>query len=142
MEKIRITDTIALDESELDETFVRSSGPGGQNVNKLATAVQLRFDVRRSPSLPNDVAIRLMRLAGKRLTKEGVIVIIGQAHRTQERNRAEARERLFALIRDAAVRPKPRRPTKVPKAAKRERLEAKKHRAGIKKFRQGRPAFE
>src|SRR6478735_2324982 len=86
---IRITDTISIDESELSESFVRSSGPGGQNVNKVSSAVQLRFDVRASPSLPNDVAVRLMRFAGKRLTKEGVIVIIAQAHRDQTRNRAE-----------------------------------------------------
>ena len=91
---LRITDTIDIDESELSESFVRSSGPGGQNVNKVSSAVQLRFDVRHSPSLPNDVAVRLMRLAGKRLTKDGVIVIIAQSHRTQERNRADARERL------------------------------------------------
>src|ERR1044072_4286135 len=91
---IRITDEISLDEAELVESFVRSSGPGGQNVNKLSTAVQLRFDVRGSPSLPNDVAIRLMRLAGSRMTKDGVLIIIAQNHRTQERNRAEAQERL------------------------------------------------
>src|SRR5438477_289263 len=109
---VRITDTISINESELEESFVRSSGPGGQNVNKLSTAVQLRFDVRRSPSLPNDVAIRLMRLAGKRLTKDGVLVLIAQTHRTQERNRAEAQERLIMLIRQAAVRPIPRRATR------------------------------
>ncbi len=134
---LRITDTISIDESELSETFVRASGPGGQNVNKVSTAVQLRFDVRHSPSLPNDVAVRLMRLAGKRLTKDGVIVIIAQEHRDQKRNRADARERLFDLIRQAAVRPKPRRATKVPKAQKRERLEGKKHRSGIKAMRRG-----
>ena len=87
---IRITDSISIDDSEIEESFVRSSGPGGQNVNKLSTAVQLRFDVRGSPSLPNDVAIRLMRLAGRRMTKDGVLVLIAQNHRTQERNRAEA----------------------------------------------------
>src|SRR5437870_13115146 len=102
---IRITDQISIDESELEESFVRSSGPGGQNVNKLSTAVQLRFDVRGSPSLPNDVAVRLMRLAGKRLTKDGVLVIVAQNHRTQERNRAEALEGLVVLLRNAAVRP-------------------------------------
>ena len=133
----QVTDTISLDDSELQESFVRSSGPGGQNVNKVSSAVQLRFDVRHSPSLPNDVAIRLMRLAGKRLTKEGVIVIIAQAHRDQTRNRADARERLFDLIRQAAVRPVPRRATKVPKAQKRERLEGKKHRGRIKTLRSG-----
>ena len=139
---IRITDTISIDESELTESFVRASGPGGQNVNKVSSAVQLRFDARHSPSLPNDVALRLMRLAGKRLTKEGVIVIIAQQHRTQERNRADARERLVDLIRQAAVRPVPRRPTKVPKASKRRRLESKKHRSGIKSLRGGKPSFE
>jgi ribosome-associated protein len=139
---IRITDTISIDESELTESFVRASGPGGQNVNLVSSAGQLRFDVRQSPSLPNDVAVRLMRLAGKRVTKEGVIVIIAQQHRTQERNREDARERLFDLIRQAAVRPTPRRPTKVPKSQRRERLEAKKHRSGIKSLRRGRPALD
>jgi ribosome-associated protein len=133
----QITDTISIDESELSESFVRASGPGGQNVNKVSSAVQLRFDVRNSPSLPNDVAVRLMRLAGKRLTKDGVIVIVAQAQRDQTRNRADARERLFALIKQAAVRPKPRRATKVPKAQKRHRLESKKHRSGIKAMRGG-----
>ena len=133
----RITDAISIDDSELSESFVRASGPGGQNVNKVSSAVQLRFDVRHSPSLSNDVAIRLMRLAGKRLTKEGVIVIVAQAHRDQTRNRADARERLFDLIRQAAVKPVPRRATKPPRAEKRRRLEAKKHRAGIKAMRRG-----
>src|SRR6476469_2022582 len=104
----QITETISIDESELSESFVRASGPGGQNVNKVSSAVQLRFDVRNSPSLPNDVAVRLMRLAGKRLTKEGVIVIVAQAHRDQTRNRAEARALLVGLIRRAAVKPVPR----------------------------------
>ena len=139
---LRVTDSISLDDSELSETFVRSSGPGGQNVNKVSSAVQLRFDVRASPSLPNDVAVRLMRLAGKRLTKEGVIVIIAQTHRQQERNRADARERLFDLIRQAAVRPVPRRATKVPKAQKRKRVEGKRHRSAIKSMRGGKPSFE
>jgi len=138
----RVTDNISLDDSELSETFVRSSGPGGQNVNKVSSAVQLRFDARGSPSLPDDVAVRLMRLAGKRLTKDGVIVIIAQTHRQQERNRAEARERLFDLIRQAAVKPVPRRATKVPKAQKRKRIEGKKHRAAIKSMRGGKPSFE
>jgi ribosome-associated protein len=138
----RVTDTITIDDSELSESFVRSSGPGGQNVNKVSSAVQLRFDVRASPSLPNDVAVRLMRLAGKRLTKDGVIVIIAQSYRAQERNRADARERLFGLIREAAIRPVPRRATKPPKAEKRRRMEAKKHRSGIKSLRGGKPSLE
>ena len=132
---LRITDTISIDDSELSESFVRSSGPGGQNVNKVSSAVQLRFDVRHSPSLPNDVAVRLMRLAGKRLTKEGVIVIVAQQQRDQTRNRADARERLFELIRQAAVKPKARRATKVPKSEKKKRIEGKKHRGQIKAMR-------
>jgi ribosome-associated protein len=134
---IAITDTISIDDSELVESFVRSSGPGGQNVNKVSSAVQLRFDARHSPSLPNDVAIRLMKIAGSRLTKDGVIVIIAQQHRSQERNRAEARERLFEMIRQAAVRPQVRRATKVPKSEKKRRLEGKKRRGETKKFRRG-----
>jgi ribosome-associated protein len=132
---IRITDQISIDESELHESFVRSSGPGGQNVNKLSTAVQLRFDVRHSPSLPSDVAVRLMRLAGRRMTKDGVLVIIAQNHRTQERNRAEAQERLIDLIRQAAVRPIPRRATKPTRASK-------QRRSVIKRQRQSKPSFE
>ena len=139
---IRITDHISIDEAELEEAFVRSSGPGGQNVNKLSTAVQLRFNVRQSPSLPNDVAIRLMKLAGSRMTKDGVLVIIAQSHRTQERNRADAQDRLVALIREAAVRPVPRRATKPTKASKERRLEGKKVRSTIKGMRNKRPAMD
>jgi len=139
---LKVTDQISIDESELSEAFVRSSGPGGQNVNKVSSAVQLRFDVRRSPSLPNDVSIRLMKLAGHRLTKDGVIVVVAQEHRDQSRNRAEARERLFDLIREAAVKPTVRRATRVPKSAKRERLESKKRRSGIKSLRQGKPGLD
>ena len=139
---IRITDRISIDEAEFDESFVRSSGPGGQNVNKLSTAVQLRFDVRGSPSLPNDVAVRVMRLAGKRLTKDGVIVIVAQRHRTQERNRSDARERLVELIREAAVPPVPRRATKPPRSSKKQRLESKKRRSGIKSLRQSKPSLD
>src|SRR5215213_5305674 len=139
---IRITDEISIDEREVEESFVRSSGPGGQNVNKLSTAVQLRFDVRRSSSLPNDVAIRLMRLSGKRLTKDGVLVIVAQNHRTQERNRAEALQRLIALIQEAAVPPIPRRATKPTRASKEKRLEGKKVRSNIKGLRRSKPALD
>ena len=139
---IRVTDTISLDESELEESFVRSSGPGGQNVNKLSTAVQLRFDVRRSLSLPNDVAIRLMKIAGSRMTKDGVLMLIAQNQRTQERNRSDARERLIAMIKEAAVRPVPRRATKPSKSQKRERLEGKKRRSGVKELRRSKPSFD
>ena len=139
---IHITDQISIDESEIEESFVRSSGPGGQNVNKLSTAVQLRFDVRGSPSLPNDVALRLMRLGGRRITKEGVLVLIAQNHRTQERNRAEAQARLIALIQEAAVKPIPRRATKPTRASKQRRIEGKKRRSGIKNLRQSKPNWD
>ena len=139
---IRITDRISIDEQELEERFVRASGPGGQNVNKLSTAVQLRFDARRSPSLPDDMRTRLERLAGKRLTREGVIVIIAQSHRTQERNRQDALDRLVELLRAAAVRPIPRRPTKPTKGSRERRLETKKRRSSIKGLRQDKPSME
>ncbi|HZO44273.1 MAG TPA: alternative ribosome rescue aminoacyl-tRNA hydrolase ArfB [Xanthobacteraceae bacterium] len=139
---MRVTDSISIDDSELDEDFIRSSGPGGQNVNKLSTAVQLRFNVRRSPSLPNDVALRLMRLAGSRLTKDGVLIITAQSHRTQERNRQDARDRLIELIRQAAVVPVKRRKTKPTKASKEKRIESKKRRSNIKGMRNSKPSFE
>ncbi len=135
MSEIRITSSIAIDEDELVETFVLASGPGGQNVNKVATAVELRFDVARSPSLPEAVRMRLMRLAGRRLTKDGILVLQGHRFRTQERNRADVRERLAELIRRAADIPKPRRPTKPTRASKERRLETKKVRSRLKQSR-------
>jgi ribosome-associated protein len=129
---IQVTPSIAIDESEIEESFVRASGPGGQHVNKVSSAVQLKFDVRRSPSLPNDVAIRLMKMAGSRLTQDGVIVIVAQAQRSQKRNREEALERLLEMIRAAAIRPQTRRPTKPTKASKERRLASKDKRSSIK----------
>ena len=139
---IPISDAIAIEEREVEESFVRAAGPGGQNVNKVATAVQLRFDVRRSPSLPDAVRARLEKLAGRRLTQDGVLIITAQRYRTQERNRQDALERLVALLRRAAVRPAPRRPTKPTASARRRRLEDKSHRAGIKKLRTTPPSVE
>src|SRR5271170_646131 len=123
---IPVTAKIAIDEHEVDEQFVRASGPGGQNVNKLSTAVQLRFDVRHSPSLQPDVRARLERLAGSRLTNDGVVVITAQSHRTQARNRQDALDRLVDLIRRAAIVPRTRRPTKPTKASRERRIETKK----------------
>ncbi len=139
---IRVTPSIGIGEDELEERFIRASGPGGQNVNKLASAVQLRFDVRRSPSLPDDVRARLERLAGKRLTREGVLVIMAQRHRTQERNRQDALDRLVELIERAAVAPVPRRPTRPTKGSRERRLETKKRRSSIKDLRRRKPATE
>jgi ribosome-associated protein len=139
---IRITPKITIDEREVAETFVRASGPGGQNVNKLSTAVQLRFDVRHSPSLLPDVAARLEKLAGTRLTNDGVLVITAQRHRTQARNRDDALDRLIDLIRRAAIAPIRRRPTKPTKASRERRIEGKKHRGGIKRLRRAKPSFD
>ncbi len=135
---IEVTDGISLDENELEFSFIRASGPGGQNVNKVSSAVQMRFDARRSPSLGNDVSTRLQKLAGSRLTLDGVIVITAARHRTQERNRADAIERLVGLIQKAAIEPVKRRPTRPTKASKQRRLEAKTQRGGVKALR-GKP---
>jgi len=128
-----------LDDGEIEESFVRASGPGGQNVNKVSSAVQLRFDLSGSRSLPEDVRERLRRLAGHRLTRDGVIVIIAQRYRSQERNRQDALDRLVALVRRAAEAPTPRRPTKPSRAAKERRLQAKARRATTKERRQAQP---
>jgi len=127
---------ITIPESELEERFIRSSGPGGQNVNKVSSAVQLRFDVRHSPSLSESVRAALLKASG--VTLDGVLVITAQRFREQEKNRTDARARLAELVQRAATPPKPRRATKVPKSSKRKRLEGKKHRAEIKRGR-GRP---
>ena len=137
---IAVTDDIALDDSELVEKFVHASGPGGQNVNKTSSAVQLRFDARGSPNLPNDVSTRLQRLAGARLTSDGVIVINAARFSSQERNRADARERLVELIQKAAVRPVTRKRTKPTHASKLQRLESKTRRSTIKS-RRGKPGL-
>ncbi len=138
---IPVTDDIALEEDELDLRAVRSQGPGGQNVNKTSTAVELRFDARRSPSLPNMVSVRLQKLAGSRLTLDGVIVIIAQEHRSQILNREAAIERLLDMIRAAAVVPKKRKATKPTKASKERRLESKGRRSGVKAAR-GKPGMD
>ncbi len=135
---MQVTPTIRIDESELSESFIRASGPGGQNVNKVASAVQLRFDVRRSPSLPPDVRLRLERLGGSRVTNEGVLIITAERFRSQDHNRADARARLADLVSRAAIRPKVRRPTRPTLASKQRRLLAKAVRATLKAGR-GKP---
>lgn len=132
---IEITPAIAIDPREISESFVRSPGPGGQNVNKVATAVQLRFDLRGSPSLPEAVRARAERLAGRRLTKDGVLVIIAARFRSQERNREDALARLVALLREAARPPEPRKPTRPGAGARQRRMDDKTRRGAVKKLR-------
>ncbi|MBW2623522.1 MAG: aminoacyl-tRNA hydrolase [Deltaproteobacteria bacterium] len=139
---IQITPDIFIKESEIQEEFIRSSGPGGQNVNKVSSAVQLKFDVEGSPSLPEDVRQRLLRLGGKRITSNGVLIVKAQKFRTQERNRQDALERLIELVRKAAVKPKPRRRTRPTSKSKENRLEGKRQRSQVKRARKSITSFD
>lgn len=132
---IAVTDSIELHEDEIQEEFIRSSGPGGQHVNKTETGVQLRFDAARSPSLPEEVRTRLLTLARGRITEDGILIIVARRYRSQTRNRTDALDRLIALIQKAAVPPRPRRKTRTPHGTKRKRLEEKRRRGDTKRLR-------
>lgn len=138
---IFVTEHLSIDEKDLSESFVQASGPGGQNVNKVATAVSLRYDLYNAAGIPWDVKVRAARIAGRKVTREGAIVITAQRHRTQERNRADALERLVAILKEAAVPPKPRIATKPTRASKARRLDSKSRRSGVKQQRRA-PADE
>jgi ribosome-associated protein len=140
MAMIPINSKIAIGEDEIEESFIRASGPGGQNVNKVSSAVQLRFDVLHSPTLPKEVRVRLIRIAGKKMTRDGVLIITAQRHRSQDHNRKDALERLVDMIRLAAIRPTLRKPTTPTRSSRHKRLQVKKLRGNVKKLRRDRPS--
>jgi len=137
---IQINSKIAIGDDEIEESFIRASGPGGQNVNKVSSAVQLRFDVLHSPTLPKEVRVRLIRIAGKKMTRDGVLIITAQRHRSQDHNRKDALERLVDMIRLAAIRPTLRKPTTPTRSSRHKRLQVKKMRGTVKKLRRERPS--
>jgi ribosome-associated protein len=141
-QRIPITDTISIDPSEIEESFIRSSGPGGQNVNKVSSAVQLRFDLKHSPSLPDGLKIRAAALAGSKFTNDGMIVITASSHRSQPQNREDALARLVSLLREAAIKPKHRTATRPTLGSKTRRLEAKTQRGATKKLRSSKPNLD
>jgi ribosome-associated protein len=140
MAMIQINSKIAIGEDEIEESFIRASGPGGQNVNKVSSAVQMRFDVLHSPTLPKEVRVRLIRIAGKKMTRDGVLIITAQRHRSQDHNRKDALERLVDMIRLAAIRPTLRKPTTPTRSSRHKRLQVKKLRGNVKKLRRERPS--
>jgi ribosome-associated protein len=140
MAMIQVNSKIAIGDNEIEESFIRASGPGGQNVNKVSSAVQLRFDVLHSPTLPKEVRVRLIRIAGKKMTRDGVLIITAQRHRSQDHNRKDALERLVDMIRLAAIRPTLRKPTTPTRSSRHKRLQVKKLRGNVKKLRRERPS--